>query len=105
MVRQQIEEGMAPGTPGVIRSARPRATVPIQPAKTVASARLYNGPSSTVAVGEGAIVVTGSGDLLVDVQAKLRAWYGDPNQKISVTFKTADGEVEQKLERYRSSIL
>ncbi|HRK96978.1 MAG: hypothetical protein KDJ26_06595 [Alphaproteobacteria bacterium] len=97
MVRQQIEEGMAPERLAfVIRSARPPRNCSDPASKRfVVRTPAYNGPSSTVAVGEGAIVVTGSGESARGRAGQVEAWY-DPNQKISVTFKTADGEVEQK---------
>ncbi|MDD3020387.1 MAG: hypothetical protein PHX61_05320 [Alphaproteobacteria bacterium] len=93
MVRKQIEDGMAPERLAfVIRSARPPRNCSDPSSKRfVARTPAYNGPSSVVAVGEGAVTVAGSGVSARGRSGQLEAWY-DPNQKVSVTFKTADGE-------------
>ncbi|MDY0029239.1 MAG: hypothetical protein RBR86_04765 [Pseudobdellovibrionaceae bacterium] len=97
MVRKQIEEGMAPERLAfVIRSARPpRNCTDPSSKRFVVRTPAYNGPSSTVTVGEGAVTVSGTGESSHGRGGQVEAWF-DPTQKITVTFKTADGEDETR---------
>lgn len=97
MVRRQIDEGMAPERLAfVIRSARPPRNCSDPSSKRfVVVTPAYKGPSSTMSVGEGAIIVSGQGESARGRNGQIEAWF-DPTQEITVAFKTADGDTEQK---------
>ncbi len=97
MVRKQIDDGMAPERLAfVIRSARPPRNCSDPSSKRfVARTPAYKGPSSVVTVGEGAVTIEGTGVSARGRAGQVEAWF-DPNQKVSVIFKTADGEEEKK---------
>lgn len=97
MVRKQIDEGMAPERLAfVIRSARPPRNCSDPSSKRfVVRTPAYKGPPSTASVGEGAVIVSGFGESTRGRDGQTEAWY-DPTQKVTVTFKTAEGETDQK---------
>ncbi len=97
MVRKQIDDGMAPERLAfVIRSARPPRNCSDPTSKRfVVRTPAYKGPSSTVSVGEGAVIVSGFGESTRGRDGQTEAWY-DPTQQVTVTFKSADGGTEQK---------
>ncbi|HOO50297.1 MAG TPA: hypothetical protein PLK94_03300 [Alphaproteobacteria bacterium] len=97
MVRKQIEDGMAPERLAfVIRSARPPQNCSDPSSKRfVVRTPAYNGPSSIVSVGEGAVNVSGTGESAHGRGGQVEAWF-DPTQKVTVTFKTADGKEETR---------
>lgn len=97
MVRKQIEDGMEPDRLAfVIRSARPPSNCTDPSSKRfVIRTPAYNGPSSTVSVGEGTVTISGTGQSARGRDGQAEAWF-DPTQKITVTFKTSDGQNEEK---------
>ena len=97
MVRKQIDDGMAPERLAfVIRSARPPRNCSDPASKRfVVQTPAYKGTSSTVSVGEGAVIISASGASTRGRDGVVEAWY-DPTQKVKVTFKTAESENDVK---------
>jgi hypothetical protein len=97
IVRQQIEDGMAPERLAfVLRSARPPKNCSDPTSKRfVVRTPAYKGADSVVSVGEGAIIVSGTGLSSKTKSGQLESWF-DPTQSVQITFKSASGEVEKK---------
>lgn len=97
MIRKQIEDGMAPDRLAfVIRSARPPRNCSDPSSKRfIIKTPAYKGADSVVSVGEGAVVVSGVGVSAKSRDGQLESWF-DPTQSVNVTFKTSNGDVENK---------
>jgi len=97
MVRKQIDDGMAPDRLAfVLRSARPPRNCSDPSSKRfVVKTPAYKGAESVVTVGEGAVVISGTGLSAKTHDGQLESWF-DPTQTINLTFKTATGEIEKK---------
>lgn len=97
MVKKQIDDGMAPDRLAfVIRSARPPRNCSDPASKRfMIKTPAYKGADSVVSVGEGAVVVSGVGASARSKEGQQESWF-DPTQPVHVTFKTANGEVENK---------
>lgn len=97
MIKKQVDDGMAPERLAfVIRSARPPSNCSDPVSKRfVVRPPSYKGPESTVSVGEGAVTISAIGEAARGSTGQVEAWY-DPTQKITLTFKTADGATEEK---------
>lgn len=96
LVRQQLEQGMAPERLFfVIKSARPPTDCSEPDTKRfIVSTPNYTGPVSTVTMADGAIVITGKGVSASSKEGKAEAWF-DPAKPITVGFNV-DGVVENK---------
>lgn len=97
MVRKQIEDGMAADRLAfVIRSARPPRNCSDPSTKRfMIKTPAYKGADSTVSVGEGAVIVSGTGPSAKNRQGQMESWF-DPTQSVNVVFKTSSGEAENK---------
>ncbi len=97
MVRKQISDGMAPDRLAfVLRSARPPRNCSDPSTKRfIIRTPAYKGSDSVVTVGEGAIVISGTGVSAKTRDGQLESWF-DPTQQINLTFKNAHGELEKK---------
>lgn len=97
MVRKQIEDGMAADRLAfVIRSARPPRNCSDPSTKRfIIKTPAYKGSESVVSVGEGAVIVSGIGASARSRAGQLESWF-DPTQPVNVTFKTSNGEAENK---------
>lgn len=97
MVRKQIDDGMAADRLAfVIRSARPPRNCSDPTSKRfIIKTPAYKGADSIVAVGEGAVVVSGVGASARSRDGQMESWF-DPTQPVNVTFKTSSGESERK---------
>lgn len=97
LVKTQLDEGMEPGRLAfLIRSARPPTGCTEADSKRfIVSTPTYKGENSAVTIGDGAVVVFGSGASAKNNQGQPEAWY-DPAQSVTVTFKTKAG-VEEKV--------
>lgn len=96
LVRQQIDQGMAPERLSfVIKSARPPTdcTEP-ETKRFIVSTPAYSGPASTVSVADGAVIINGKGSSAFTKQGNAEAWY-DPAQTVSISF-AANGQSETK---------
>lgn len=96
LVRQQIDQGMAPERLSfVIKSARPPTdcTEP-ETKRFIVSTPNYAGPDSTVSVADGAVIINGKGVSSTSKDGKAEAWF-DPAKSITVNF-SANGKVETK---------
>jgi hypothetical protein len=96
-LRQQLDDGMAPERLAfVIRSARPpRNCLDPSSKRFMVKTPAYDGPASTVSVGEGAVIVSGIGASSHNKSGQPEAWF-DATQPVTVTFKLASGETEEK---------
>jgi cell division protein FtsB len=94
LVREQLTQGMAPERLAfVIKSARPPTDCTDPETKRfVVSTPNYTGPDSNVSVADGAVVITGKGASASNKEGKAEAWF-DPAQNVTITFKTATGDV------------
>lgn len=97
LVKTQLDEGMEPGRLAfLIRSARPPTGCTEADSKRfIVSTPTYKGENSAVTIAEGAVVIYGAGASAKNAKGEPEAWY-DPAQGITVTFKNAKGETEQK---------
>lgn len=97
MVRKQIEDGMAPERLAfVLRSARPPRNCSDPSSKRfIIKTPEYKGSESAVIVGEGAVVIIGTGTSAKTKDGKLESWF-DPTQQVNLTFKNSSGESERK---------
>ena len=96
LVRQQLEEGMAPERLSfLIRSARP-PTDCTQPEtkRFVVTTAAYDGPQSVVSVADGEVKIYGEGDSARNAKGLPEAWF-DPAKKVTVHFKSGE-KVETK---------
>lgn len=98
MVKQQVKDGMpAERLAFVIRSTRPPSNCSDPSSKRfVVQTPAYKGPSSTVSVGEGAVLISGKGQSARGKAGEMEAWY-DPTQPVTIHFKTGDGREEDKV--------
>jgi hypothetical protein len=96
LVRQQLEQGMAPERLFfVIKSARPPTDCSEPDTKRfIVSTPNYTGPVSTVTMADGSIVISGKGVSATNRDGKAEAWF-DPGKSVTVSFN-ADGKVENK---------
>ncbi len=97
MVRKQIDDGMAPDRLAfVLRSARPPRNCSDPSSKRfMIRTPAYKGADSVVTVGEGAVVVSGTGVSAKTRSGQMESWF-DPTQSVHVVFKTASGEIEKR---------
>lgn len=97
LVKQQLDEGMEPGRLSfLIRSARPPTGCTEADSKRfIVSTPTYKGENSAVTIAEGAVVIFGSGASAKNNQGHAEAWY-DPAQSVTITFRNAKGDAEQK---------
>lgn len=97
MVKKQIADGMAPDRLAfVLRSARPPRNCSDPSTKRfIIKTPAYKGSDSTVTVGEGAVVITGTGSSAKTREGQAESWF-DPTQPINLNFKSASGEIEKK---------
>ncbi len=97
MVRKQISDGMAPERLAfVLRSARPPRNCSDPSSKRfIIKTPAYKGAESVVTVGEGAVVISGTGASAKTRDGQLESWY-DPTQLVNLIFKTSSGETEHK---------
>ncbi len=97
LVKQQLDEGMEPGRLAfLLRSARPPTDCTEPDSKRfIVSTPTYKGENSAVTIADGAVVVFGKGESAKNKDGQPEAWY-DPAQAITVTFKNAKGELENK---------
>jgi len=97
MVRKQIDSGMPPERLAfILRSARAPSNCSDPATKRfIIKTPAYKGAESNISVGEGAVIVSGTGVSSRSKVGQLESWY-DPTQLITVTFKKADGETEKK---------
>jgi hypothetical protein len=98
MVRKQISDGMAPDRLAfVLRSARPPRNCSDPASKRfIIRTPAYKGSDSVVTVGEGAVVISGTGASAKTRNGQLESWF-DPTQNIELIFKNANGETEAKI--------
>lgn len=97
MVRKQVESGMpADRLAFLIRSARPprNCSDPLSK-RFVVKTPAYKGADSNVSIGDGAVVISGTGQSSRSRDGQLESWY-DPTQAVNVVFRNADGEMEKK---------
>jgi hypothetical protein len=97
MIRKQIDAGMAPERLAtIIRSTRPPRNCSDPTNKRfIIKTPVYKGAESTVSVGEGAVIVSGTGASAKNREGGMESWF-DPTQPVKLTFKTSSGEVEEK---------
>lgn len=97
MVRKQIADGMSPDRLAfVLRSARPPRNCSDPATKRfIIKTPAYKGADSLVTVGEGAVVIFGTGSSAKTRDGQAESWF-DPTQTIHVSFKTSSGEIEKK---------
>jgi hypothetical protein len=97
MVKKQISDGMAPDRLAfVIRSARPPRNCSDPSTKRfIIRTPAYKGSDSIVTVGEGAVVISGTGSSAKTREGQMESWF-DPTQTINLLFKGANGETEKK---------
>jgi hypothetical protein len=97
LVKQQLDEGMEPGRLAfLIRSARPPTGCTEADSKRfIVSTPTYKGENSAVTIADGTVVIFGAGASAKNAQGQPEAWY-DPAQGVTVTFKNAAGETEEK---------
>ena len=97
MVKKQIADGMAPDRLAfVLRSARPPRNCSDPSTKRfIIKTPAYKGSESTVTVGEGAVVITGTGASAKTREGQAESWF-DPTQPINLNFKSSTGEIEKK---------
>lgn len=96
LVRQQIDQGMAPERLAfVIKSARPPTdcTEP-ETKRFIVSTPNYAGPDSTVSVADGAVIINGKGTSASSKDGKAEAWF-DPAKSVDINF-AANGKNEAK---------
>jgi hypothetical protein len=98
LIRQQLGDGMSPERLAfVLRSARPpRNCTEAEAKRFIVRTPAYSGSNSTVSFGEGAVVISGSGQSSLNLSGTAEAWF-DSSQAVNVTFKTADGKSEEKI--------
>ncbi len=97
LVRKQINDGMsAERLAFVIRSARPPRNCSDPASKRfMVKTPAYSGPASAASFGEGAVLITAVGASSRSKEGQAQSWY-DSSQPVTVTFKTSDGQPEQK---------
>jgi hypothetical protein len=97
MVRQQIADGMSPDRlEFVLRSARPPRNCSDPATKRfIIRTPAYKGSDSVVTVGEGAVIISGTGVSSKTRDGQLESWF-DPTQPVNLIFKTSNGETEKK---------
>ncbi len=91
LVREQLEDGMAPERLSfLIRSARP-PTDCTQPEtkRFVVATPAYDGPQSVVSVADGAVKIYGNGESARNEKGNPEAWF-DPAKKVTVQFKNGE---------------
>tara|TARA_B100001989_G_scaffold203326_1_gene151807 strand:+ start:1722 stop:2447 length:726 start_codon:yes stop_codon:yes gene_type:complete len=97
LVKKQLDEGIdANRLRSVILSARPpqNCSKP-ESRRFIITTPVYNGPESKVSVKSGAIMISGSGESVKNVNNQPEAWY-DPGKKVSIKFIMSDGSEETK---------
>jgi len=97
LVRQQIDQGMAPERLSfVIKSARPPTgcTDP-ETKRFVVSTPNYTGPASSASVADGGIVIKAKGASASNKDGNAEAWF-DPAQTVEVTFTSPEGTETKK---------
>lgn len=97
MVRKQIDDGMAPDRLAfVLRSARPPRNCSDPSTKRfIIRTPAYKGSDSVVTVGEGAVVISGTGSSAKTRDGQEESWF-DPTQPVNLNFKSSNGEIEKK---------
>ena len=107
LVRQQIDQGMAPERLAfVIKSARPPTgcTDP-ETKRFVVSTPSYSGPDSSASVADGGIIIKAKGTSASNKDGKAEAWY-DPAQNVEISFVTPEGvEVKKGTFPIRHSVV
>jgi hypothetical protein len=96
LVRQQLEEGMAPERLAfVIKSARPPTDCTDPETKRfVVSTPSYTGPDSSASVADGGIIIKAKGASASNKEGQPEAWF-DPSKPVEVSF-TSGGTTEKK---------
>lgn len=107
LVRQQIDQGMAPERLAfVIKSARPPTgcTDP-ETKRFVVSTPSYTGPDSSATVADGGIIIKANGASSFNKDGKAEAWF-DPAQNVEVSFISPAGtEVKKGAFPIRHSVV
>ncbi len=107
LVRQQIDQGMAPERLSfVIKSARPPTgcTEP-ETKRFVVSTPSYTGPDSSASVADGGVVIKAKGVSASNKDGKAEAWY-DPAQNVEISFTSPEGtEVKKGALPIRHSVV
>lgn len=107
LVRQQIDQGMAPERLSfVIKSARPPTgcTDP-ETKRFVVSTPSYTGPDSSASVADGGVVIKAKGVSASNKDGKPEAWY-DPAQNVEISFISPEGtEVKKGALPIRHSVV
>lgn len=97
LTRKQLAAGLdAERLAFVIRSARPpRNCTDPQSKRFILSTPAYKGSENKVAVGEGAVTVTGKGMSAISQAGQPEAWF-DPGKPVTFTLLSAAGQSETK---------
>ncbi len=97
LVHKQLEEGMDPQRLAfLVRSARPpRNCTDPEVLRIVLATPAYKGPESKASIGEGAVVIHGSGESARNAAGAPEAWF-DPGKPVEVQFVSQDGRAEEK---------
>ena len=107
LVRQQIDQGMAPERLSfVIKSARPPTgcTDP-ETKRFVVSTPSYTGPDSSASVADGGVIIKAKGVSASNKDGKAEAWY-DPAQNVEISFISTEGtEVKKGALPIRHSVV
>lgn len=90
LVREQIDQGMAPERLAfVIKSARPPTDCTDPETKRfVVSTPSYTGPDSSVSVADGAVIIKAKGASSFNKDGKAEAWF-DPAQNVELSFASS----------------
>lgn len=107
LVREQLKKGTNPERLSfVIRSARPpTGCVDPDTKRMVISTPAYKGPESIVAIEDGLIKISGSGQSARNNKGKPEAWY-DPAKRVAVSFRYGDKkEVKRGILPIRYSVV
>lgn len=107
LVRQQLDQGMAPERLSfVIKSARPPTDCTDPETKRfVVSTPSYTGPASSASVADGAVIIKAKGASASNKAGQPEAWF-DPAQNVEVTFTSVNGtEVKKGMFPIRHSVV
>lgn len=107
LVRQQIDQGMAPERLSfVIKSARPPTDCTDPETKRfVVSTPSYTGPDSSASVADGSIIIKAKGASASNKEGKPEAWF-DPAKGVEVSFNSPAGpEVKKGTFPIRHSVV